>query len=285
VTAAVGGTVRAAVEAATARLASAGVDTAAVDAAWLLAGALGVGRAALATMRHRELDDATAARYEAMVSRRARREPLQQILGWEEFYGLRVAVTPDVLVPRPETEILVEWALALLPPRPALAIDVGTGSGCIACALAAGSPTRVLAIDASPAAAAVARRNVRALGLDGRVILIVADLFGGLDRVAADLIVSNPPYLSRAMLRDVAPEISAYEPALALDGGGDGLRVIRRLVNAAPAHLSAGGWLVLETAGPSQATEVRRLMCAAGLREVSTRRDLTGTERFVAGRR
>jgi len=151
---------RAAIEAATTRLRDAGVDTARVDAEWLMAGLLGVGRAALAANLDEELTPALAARYDAAVTRRERREPLQHILGWEEFCGLRFTVTPDVLVPRPETEMLVEWTLSLLPragARRRLAIDVGTGSGCIACALAvARTDVDVVAIDASPAAVEIA---------------------------------------------------------------------------------------------------------------------------------
>jgi len=287
VSAAIATSTRAAVEAATARLLEAGIATARVDAEWLLAGLLGVGRAGLTASFDRDLSPAVLSRYEAAVARRRRREPLQQILGWEEFCGVRVAVTADVLVPRPETETLVEWALALLPPAGAVTrrvVDVGTGSGCIACALAAARPDlRVVAIDASPVAAHVARRNVSALGLDGRVSVFVSDLFSALGRVNADLIVANPPYLPTRVLGHLAPEVVTHEPTLALDGGVDGLAVIRRLVLAAADRLGPGGALVLETGGGDQVAEVVALMRGAGLVDVVTRRDLAGVERFVAG--
>ncbi len=278
-------TVRGAVDAAVARLAAAGVETPRVDAEWLLAGLVGVGRAGLAADGDRELAPSLAARYEAMIARRARREPLQQILGWEEFHGLRFTVTPDVLVPRPETERLVEWALALAPAAASRAIDVGTGSGCVACALAASRPDlRVIALDASAAAATVARRNVEALGLSARVGVVVSDLFAALDDRAVDLIVANPPYVPTPALDRLQPEVVDHEPRLALDGGADGLRLIRRLVADAPARLTSGGWLVLETFGGDQARAVADLMRRAGLTDVAIRSDLAAVDRFVAGR-
>ena len=263
---------RAAIEAATTRLRDAGVDTARVDAEWLMAGLLGVGRAALAANLDEELTPALAARYDAAVTRRERREPLQHILGWEEFCGLRFTVTPDVLVPRPETEMLVEWTLSLLPragARRRLAIDVGTGSGCIACALAvARTDVDVVAIDASPAAVEIARRNVAGLGLSGAC--------------RADLVVANLPYLPAPVLAGLAPEVVDHEPRVALDGGPDGLSVIRSLVAQAPRWLAPGGALVLETAGGDQIPETAGLMRAAGLSNISTRCDLVGIERFIA---
>lgn len=277
---------RAAIEAATTRLRDAGVDTARVDAEWLMAGLLGVGRAALAANLDEELTPALAARYDAAVTRRERREPLQHILGWEEFCGLRFTVTPDVLVPRPETEMLVEWTLSLLPragARRRLAIDVGTGSGCIACALAvARTDVDVVAIDASPAAVEIARRNVAGLGLSGRVTVREGDLLSGLGACRADLVVANLPYLPAPVLAGLAPEVVDHEPRVALDGGPDGLSVIRSLVAQAPRWLAPGGALVLETAGGDQIPETAGLMRAAGLSNISTRCDLVGIERFIA---
>ncbi len=279
--------IRTAVEAATARLREAGIETPRVDAEWLLAGLLGIGRASLAANLERELTPALTFRYDAAVSRRERREPLQHILGWEEFCGLRFTVTADVLVPRPETETLVEWALALLPPAGAvrrLAIDVGTGSGCIACALAVARPDlSVVGVDTSPAAVRVARHNVSVLALADRVTVVDSDLFSDLDGARADLVVANPPYLPAPVLPGLAPEVVVYEPSLALDGGLDGLSVIRRLVAETPAWLVPGGALVLETAGGAQVGEIAALMRAAGFVNISTRRDLAGIERFIAG--
>lgn len=280
---------RAALDGATARLAGAGVDTPRVDAEWLLAGLLGMGRAALRGRLDAELTPAMALRYEAAVERRAWREPLQHILGWEDFCGLRLAVTPGALVPRPETETLVERALALLPPAGSVArlvIDVGTGAGGIACALARARPdVRVVAIDVSEAAARLARQNARALGVADRVFVAVGDLFSELGGARVDLIVSNPPYLPSATLAGLAPEVAAHDPLLALDGGADGLRLIRRLVADAPPWLSAGGALALETAGGAQAHEVAALMRDAGFVDVTLHLDLTGVQRFATGRR
>jgi release factor glutamine methyltransferase len=268
---------------AAADLAAAGVQTPRVDAEWLLAHVLAVPRLALRMAPARAVDGEVAAGYAAVVARRARREPLQQIVGSQDFCGVRVAVTKDVLVPRPETEVLVEWALELLPPGDALVVDVGTGSGCIACAIAAERPAaRVLAIERSARAATVARDN--AAGLGGRVRVLVGDLFAPLGDVRADLIVSNPPYLDATMLAALPPEVAEFEPRPAIDGGADGLDVIRPLVAGARARLRPGGALVLETAGGEQAHQVAALLHAAEFTQVSLRRDLAGLERFVAGR-
>ena len=270
--------------AATATLARAGVETPRVDAEWLLAGLLGVGRATLARDLDSGLDAETARRYDAAVRRRAEREPLQHILGWEGFRGLRLRVTPDVLVPRPETETLVEWALELVP-APRLVVDVGAGSGCIACALAAERPAaRVVAIDRSPAAAAVARGNVEALGLGNRVEVVVGDLLTPLGAAGADLILANLPYVPTSTLATLSPEVTRHEPVAALDGGVDGLAEIRRLIATAGSRLADGGVLVVETAGGTQTPVVVELMRTAGFTRVATRADLPGVERFVAGR-
>jgi release factor glutamine methyltransferase len=188
-------------------------------------------------------------------------------------------------VPRPETELLAGWALELLPRGTGspLAIDLGTGSGCIACSLAFERPdVRVIALDASPSAVAVARANVEALGLGARVTVAVSDLFAALTAERADLVVSNPPYLPSDLLDSLPAEVQ-HDPRLALDGGPDGLDLIRRLVDAAPRWLRPSGWLVLETAGEAQARQVAALMAARGFVRVETRPDLAGIVRFVAG--
>jgi len=282
-------TCRAELTAAVDLLSAAGIPTARVDAEWLLAAVLGVGRVEAQLDLDRTLPAPVAARYEAAVARRARREPLQRILGWEGFRGLRLRVEADVLIPRPETETLVEWALGLLPPpRRGVrlrALDLGTGSGAIACALAAErSDVDVGAIDVSWVAAAVARENARQLGLAGRVSVVVGDLTDALGRGCADLIVSNPPYLPSAIVSGLEPEVRAHEPRLALDGGGDGLAVIRRIAASAREALRPSAFLVLETAGGGQAAAVAKLLRAAGFASVAVRADLAGVDRFVAGR-
>lgn len=269
-------------------LAAAGIATARADAEWLLAGVLATGRGTARLGAGQPLAPAAAARFASAVRRRAAREPLQRILGWEGFRGHRIRVDGPVLVPRPETELLVEWALALLP-RPrhgqrVRVIDVGTGSGCVACALAAErADVQVVAVDVCPSAAALARANAAALGVAGRVRVVVADLLEALTGQTG-LIVANLPYLPSASLADLEPEVRLHEPRLALDGGADGLEALRRLVPAARARLAPGGALVLETAGGEQVDVVRGLMRAAGLGGIDTRQDLLGVTRFVAGR-
>jgi release factor glutamine methyltransferase len=274
--------------AATTALEAAGVASPRVDAEWLLAGLLGVGRVTVRLDPAGAVPELLAERYGDAVRRRARREPLQRILGWEEFRGLRVRLTDAVLVPRPETEALVEWALALLPARGGRrlrAVDLGTGSGCIACALAAERPDLdVVAIDVSPAAAAVARENAIALGLAARIRVVAADLLDGVRDLGADLIVSNPPYLPTGLVPELPPEVRTHEPVVALDGGADGLALIRRIAAIAHRALRASGVLVVETAGGAQATAAAALLRTADFAQVAVRADLAGVERFVAGR-
>jgi len=176
-------------------------------------------------------------------------------------------------------------ALDLHPPAGSRIVDVGAGSGCIACALAAERPDLdVVATEVSPAAATVARDNVAALGLGARVCVIVADLLEGVGAGRVDLVVSNPPYGSSAFLAALEPEVSRHEPRAAIDGGPDGLAVMRTLVAGARGRLRSGGALVLETAGGAQAEAVAGLLRAAGFGTVAVRADLAGVDRFVAGR-
>ena len=272
------------------RLAEAGLPTARQDAEWLLAAVLGRERFALYLEPDRAVVEATGGRFRALVARRADHEPLQHLLGYEDFRGLRLRVTPDVLIPRPETEGLVEWALELLNASSSngspLLADIGTGSGAIACALAAACPdARVVATDISPAALAVAEGNVRALGLGGRVRVIAGDLLEPLaaEPAALDVIVANAPYLPSGILPSLPREVFAFEPRQALDGGPDGMEVIRRLLTAAPAALRPGGRLVLEI-GEEQAAPLAAVMTAAGFVDVAARDDLRGVSRYLAGR-
>jgi release factor glutamine methyltransferase len=279
-------TVRAALDLGAAALRDAGVEGGRVDAEWLLAEALGIARGRLGLQAQRPLEPPAAARYVRALRRRIAREPLQHIVGTQAFRHVTIKVSDDALVPRPETEVLAGWALELLPPPPRspLVIDVGTGSGCIACALASErTDLTVVALDVSPGAVALARANVAALGLAARVTVEMSDVFSGVRAVRADLIVCNPPYLPTSLISTLAPEVSHHDPRLALDGGPDGLDVIRRLVQAAPRWLTPGGRLVLETAGGAQVRAVVALMSTRGFVRVETRPDLAGVERFVAG--
>lgn len=281
-------TVQEALDLAAAALAEAGVEAARADAEWLLADVLGVSRPSLGLRRGSPLPPPAGARYAAVLRRRLTREPLQHILGSQAFRHLTVRVTADAMVPRPETELLAGWALELLPAPPGrpVLLDIGTGSGCIACAVASERPdVEVIALDVCPRAVALALDNVTTLGLATRVHAGVSDMFAALGAIEVDVIVSNPPYLPTDLLPTLAPEVSRWDPVLALDGGPDGLAVIRRLAREAPSRLKPGGALVLETAGGNQARTVVALLEASGFDGVQTRVDLAGIERFVAGRR
>ena len=271
----------------TRRLALAGLDGARQDALRLMAQALGTDRLAVYVEPRRGVDAGEAARFRALVDRRAAHEPVQHILGFEEFRGLKIEVTPDVLIPRPETEGLVERALELLADRPgALVADVGTGSGAIACALAASRPDlEVLAVDQSLGALAVASENVRALGLASRVRLLAGDLLGPLTSLGGslDMVVANPPYLPSGIIAGLPAEVARFEPRLALDGGPDGMRVLRRIIAEAPRFLRPGAWLLMEI-GEEQAGPLASLMAAEGFSSIGARRDLRDVERYIEGR-
>jgi release factor glutamine methyltransferase len=251
------------------------------DAEILLGHSLGRPRSWLYTWPEREVEPDAAARYAALLARRAAGEPVAYLTGSRDFWSLQLAVDRHTLVPRAETELLVEWALQLPLDAQARVLDLGTGSGAIALALAAERPGwQVSAVDASAAALAVARRNARRLGLE-RVRLVESDWYRALGGERFDLLVSNPPYIAA---RD--PHLQRgdlrFEPAAALVAGADGLEAIRELVAGAPARLGAGGWLLLEH-GAGQAAAVRALLRDAGCRDPQTRVDLAGQPRVSGG--
>jgi len=263
------------------RLAVAGIDSARLDAELLLAHALGLDRTRLyARLRDAVADDA-AARFAALLMRRARREPVAYLTGEQEFWSLPFEVGPAVLIPRPETELLVELAGRLAPP-PVAILDVGTGSGCIAVALARElEAARITATDLSPDALAVARRNAARHGVAARLSFVAGDVYAGLPAAARfDLIASNPPYLAPGDA--VSPEL-AFEPGAALWAGADGLDVIRRLLAGAPPRLRPGGHLLVEI-GAAQAEPVRALAQASGLAEARVVADLAGLPRVLVAR-
>ena len=224
--------------------------------------------------------------YTALTARRERREPVAYILGRQEFWGRSFAVAPGVLIPRPETELIIETALGLFPDRlSALRIaDVGTGSGCLALTLAAELPAAtVTATDMSSAAIDIARGNALALGLADRVTFAQTDVLSAVD-ATFDLIVSNPPYVPEIDTPALQPEVVEYEPGKALFGGPDGLAVVRRVVNAAAASLAPSGWLLVEF-GLGQADQVAQLISEApGLTMVALKRDLQGIPRTAVAR-
>jgi release factor glutamine methyltransferase len=271
-------TVREALESATFPLAAAGVDTPRLDAEVLLADVLGADRALLVAHPCRPLDPAQARRFQAAVRRRREREPVAYITGRRGFRALELQVDPRVLVPRPETEHLVEAALGL--PPGARVVDVGTGSGAVALALAAERPDlEVLATDASAGALAVAEANARRLGL--AITLLEGDLLAPVEG-EVDAVVANPPYVAEADRAALMPEVARWEPAEALFAGEDGLAVIRRLL---PQAAAAGARFVALEVGAGQAEAVEALARAAGFADVERVRDLAGHERVVVGRR
>jgi release factor glutamine methyltransferase len=268
--------VRDALDSALIALTAAGCDTPRLDAELLLAAAMGVDRAAIVAGPDRALEPDAARRFQQLAARRREREPVAYILGSRGFRSIELEVDPRVLIPRPETEHLVEALLDL--PRGSRVVDVGTGSGAIALALAAERPDlEVVGTDASAAALEVARANAERLGL--AVELRHGDLLAGVGG-RIDAVVSNPPYVEDGA--ELAPDIVRFEPSLALRAGPDGLDVIRRLLPAAGA--TAAHTVALEI-GAGQAAAVARQIREAGFPEVETVADLAGIERVLVGRR
>jgi release factor glutamine methyltransferase len=262
-------------------LAERGSPSPRLDADLLLAHALGVERLALYTGAERPLTPAELDRARDLVARRGRREPVAYLTGARAFRRLRVEVGPEVLVPRPETELLVEWALELAAPGAAV-LDWGAGSGAVALALADEGPgLRVTALERSPAAVARARANGERLGL--AVEWLASDGFAAVAGRRFDVVAANPPYLSPAGLAAAPPELR-FEPAEALVAGPTGLEAIEAIAAAAPAHLAPGGALLVEV-GEGQAGAAEAALRAAELEPLGHRADLAGVARVVGGRR
>jgi len=254
------------------------------DAELLLAAAASLTRTQLIT-RVEDFPADVVARFETLVARRAAGEPAAYLLGRREFWSLDFEVDPAVLVPRPETELLVERALALVAAPDAVVADLGTGSGAIAIALARERPGwRIVATDASDAALARARRNGERLApgrIDWRASPSADDWYAALADRHFDAIVSNPPYIA-ADDPALTGDGLAYEPRGALTPGGDGYAALLTLINGAPAHLRPGGWLALEH-GESQGERLRAALVARGFTHVTSHRDLAGRERITEG--
>jgi release factor glutamine methyltransferase len=268
---------------ATKRLRAAGVDAPRRDARLLLADALGVDHPALLDPAA-PLSETAHARFDGTVSRRAAREPVARIRGTREFWGLEFLLSPDTLDPRPDTETVIEAALAAFPnAAPRRILDLGTGSGCILCALIHEWPAATgVGIDISDAAAATARANAARLDLAHRAQFVVGDWSAALGN-RYDLVVSNPPYIRSNDIAALEPEVAAFDPHCALDGGVDGLDAYRAIALLLPRVLTAGGIAVLEL-GLSQAEEVGRLIAAARLDLVEVRPDLSGIPRALVAR-
>ncbi len=257
-------------------------ETARLDCELLLALALGLDRAALYGRTAEELASGAVERFETLLAERMGGRPMAQIIGRREFHSLEFEITDEVLVPRPETELLVEIVREDVRAKggnPRI-LDLGTGSGAVAVALARILPeSQVVASDISHAALAVARRNAAGMA-PGRVRFVQGSWYGPLDGRRFDAIACNPPYVESALCGE---QPLCFEPRQALDGGPDGLRQLRLAIAGAPAHLNRGGMLAVEH-GAEQGAPVRSLMRSAGLKAAITHRDLAGHERVTAAR-
>ncbi|MEQ8968532.1 MAG: peptide chain release factor N(5)-glutamine methyltransferase [Azospirillaceae bacterium] len=274
------------IAAAARRLAAAGIEDGLGDARHLARLALGVDRIGLVGLRDSVPDAAGRAAFEALVARRAAREPVSRIAGRREFWSLDLALTPDTLDPRPDSETAVAALLDRLPAategRVPRVVDLGTGSGCLLLAVLAERPDAAgLGVDRSAGAVAAARSNAARVGLADRAAFAVADWAAALGG-PVDAIIANPPYIRRGDLADLAPEVTGHDPRAALDGGPDGLDAYRALLPDAVAALAPGGVLALEI-GHDQAGDVTALAAGAGLVGLETRADLAGRPRCIAG--
>jgi len=275
-------------EAAAANLAAAGIESAQLDAQLLLAAAAHVDRAALLSGSV-DLSPEPLAQFEAMMARRAAREPVAYILGRREFYSLEFEVDREVLIPRPHTETVVDVALEFIAEHPhARVLDLGTGSGAIAVALAVNAPqVSVVATDVWPPALALARRNAASTKGAERIGFVAADLFERLDAGPNlgkfDLVASNPPYIVDDQVVLLEQEVRDFEPLVALRGGPDGLEFFRRIAAGVKSHLEQGSLLVLEV-GAGQDSAVAAILAAAGMHPVGVIKDLDGIARVVTAR-
>jgi len=282
-------TIAQALATATARLAAAGIADPRRDARLLIAAAIEAGPERLIAHPDRVLDGAEAAQADALIARRAAREPVSRILGRREFWSLEFEITPDTLDPRPDSETLVAAVLERIRTQglmraPLSVLDLGTGSGCLLLALLSELPAaRGLGLDISAAALDVARRNARNLGYLERVHFEIGDWGAGLDGFW-QLIISNPPYITEAEIGDLAPEVVRYDPRLALTAGSDGLDAYRELLPQAARLLDRDGILALEV-GRGQQEAVTALLVASGFAPLGRYRDLGGIERCLLATR
>jgi release factor glutamine methyltransferase len=262
-----------------------GIESARLNAEVLIGHALGLKRMQLYLQFERPLNEAELELIRPLVRRRGQREPLQYVVGETEFHGLKLKVDRRALIPRPETELLVELAAAACAPPPARVLDLGTGTGAIALALAKVLPSAaVTAVEVSEDALTLARENAAQTGLADRIGFIRSDWFGQLPAGALfELIVANPPYLTAEEVAQTAPEVRDHEPVIALTSRDAGLADLRAIVTAAPRFLPPGGLLAVET-GITQHAKLLLLARAAGFAHTESKPDLTGRDRFVLAR-
>lgn len=263
-------------------LAEKGVENPRLEAEWMLCEALALDRVGLYLNFDKPLNDEELAAFRSLVVRRGKREPLQYILGTQEFMGLEFQVTPAVLIPRHDTEVLVNEAVRRGSEARAI-LDIGTGSGCVAIALARALPeAQLCSVDVSAEALDVARGNAERNG--AAVEFLLGSLFEPVAGRHFDMIVSNPPYIPAADIATLQHEVRDFEPMSALDGGADGLDFYRRITAGAPDHLNPGGWLIFEV-GAGQAPQVLGLLKASGFSgECFSETDPAGIERVVGGK-
>ncbi len=267
------------------RLENAGIDQPLLEAELLLALAAGVKRLDVLVGLSRPLTATEQEQFEALISRRCSREPLAYIRQSQEFYGLDFEIGPGVLIPRPETELLVDLAQEMMGDRGGTVMDIGTGSGCIAVAAAVRMQNvRVVATESSDCALPYARRNAARHGTADRIEFVRASGLDSIEDAAISVILSNPPYIPTDVIPTLQPEVRNYEPRQALDGGRDGLAIIRTLVTQSPRVLQHDGWLAIEV-GLGQAANVMELMLPAGFLNIASRKDLAGIDRVVIGRK
>lgn len=264
-----------------ATLRAAGIDSFSLDARLLLLHALDIDEMALLRDPDATVPDAQIEKAQGLIGRRAAREPVARILGEQEFYGLPFLLGPDTLIPRPETEMLVDEALRRLPENgPARLLDLGTGTGCILLSILHTRPAAAgLGIDAAPGAVAVAQANAARLGLTGRASFRQGNWADGIAE-PFDLVLSNPPYIDSGVVPTLAPEVALHDPARALDGGADGLDAYRAIIPALPRLLKPDGAALLEI-GYDQGERVAALGVEAGMQVSVVRRDLAGHDRMV----
>ena len=266
-----------------------GIDTPELDARLLLCHAASLSHEAYIAKAREELQHEAGARFDESVARRLKREPVARITGMREFYGRSFLLDPHGLDPRPDTETLIETALALVArkgwrEKPLNILDLGTGTGCILITLLAELPNaRGLGTDMSQGALRLAAANARALGVASRAAFIAADWLDGIGG-KFDLIVSNPPYLASAEIAELAGEVAGYDPILALDGGPDGLQAYRHIAAGAGRVLAEGGSLLFEI-GPTQGEAVAGILSARGLNSEGVERDRALRPRVVVGAR